>query len=390
MSEKINCPKCGYQIPIDEAIVQRAVDLKVRSRLDEEKNKLEITLKKDFEQNQNLALKKMEEKLEVEEKKRHEAEQKELSFIKKQTELEDKIQRQDLEIARKMQQERKLIIEKTQKESEEKSRLQIEEMRKQLDDTKKALTEAQRKAHQGSMQTQGEVLETTLEETLKQNFPFDKIRPVPKGISGADIIQTVYNGTGLPVGIIVWESKRTKNWTEDWVQKLKDDSRNIKASLCVLVSEILPKDINHIGQYNGVWLCDFASVVGLTTALRNQLNAAANAIVASTGKDQKMEALYSYFTSNTFAQRVEAIVETFMNMKTNLDKEKIAMQRIWASREMQITRLVDNTTKMHGEIAGIAGKSLPGIELLELGAGTEEKPEKDSPKKDSDQSALFA
>ncbi|MCL5407478.1 MAG: DUF2130 domain-containing protein [Patescibacteria group bacterium] len=372
MSQKIECPKCGHQISVDEAIIQRAVDLKVKNKLDEEKNKLEIELKKEFEKSQTASLKTLQEKLVIEEKKRREAELKELEFIKKQTDLEDKIRKQDLEIARKIQEERHLIIEKTQKESEEKFHLLNRELRKQLEDTKKALSDAQRKAQQGSMQTQGEVLELSLEEMLKQNFPHDKISAVPKGISGADIIQIVVHPSGQETGMIAWEVKRTKSWTEEWVQKLKDDSRQIKANISVLVSEVLPKNIANFGFYNGIWVCDYASILGLTTALRNQILAVFNTVTVNIGKEEKMEVLYNYLCSPTFSQRVETIVETFINMQRNLEKEKIAFNKIWAVRETQIKRLQDSTIKMYGEIQGIAGKSLPNIELLELESGLDE------------------
>ena len=392
MPGKIKCPKCGYQISVDEAIIQRAVDSKVKNKLVEEKNKLVVELTKEFEKNQTVSLKQLHEKLAIEEKKRREAEVKELEFIKKQTDLEDKIRRQDLEIARKMQEERRTIIEKTQKESEEKFRLLNSELRKQLEDTKSALSDAQRKAQQGSMQTQGEVLELSLEEALKHNFPHDKISAVPKGISGADIIQVVIHQSGQETGTIAWEVKRTKNWTQEWVQKLKDDSRQIKANISVLVSETLPKNISNFGFYQGIWVCDYASVLGLTTALRNQILAVFNTVTVNIGKEEKMEVLYNYLCSPTFAQRIEIIVETFVNMQRNLEKEKIAFGKIWAVRETQIKRLQDSTVKMYGEIQGIAGKNLPNIELLELESGFEEEvnePKKVKKQSDNDQVNLF-
>lgn len=391
MSDKIKCPKCGQEILIDEAIVQRAVDAKVKNKLQEEKNLLAAELKKEFEKNQKASFLELQNKLAVEEKKRRQAEQKELDFIKKQNDLEDKIRQQDLHIARKIQEERRLIVEKSQKESEEKYRLINEEMRKQLEDTKKALILAQHKAQQGSMQTQGEVLELSLEETLKQNFPLDKISPVPKGISGADIIQVVYSPSNQIAGKIIWESKRTKNWTEDWVQKLKDDSRQIKANIAVLVSDLLPKDINNFGLHRGIWVCNRLSIIGLTTALRNQILSVHNTITVNIGKEEKMEAIYDHLCSPAFAQKVETIVETFINMQNNLEKEKIAMNKIWTVRETHIKRLQDSTIKMYGEIQGIAGEALPDIKLLELGdvSGVKSKSvpkEKDAP---DSQSNLF-
>lgn len=342
------------------------VGAEVTKRVAAEKEKIESELKSRLDQSQAANLKVLKEKLELESKKRVEAENKELAFIKRQTEMEDKIKHQDLEIARKLQEERKLIQEKTQTEIEEKYNLQTAEMRKQLEDTKKALSEAQRKAQQGSMQTQGEVMELALEEILKSNFPHDEIQPVPKGINGADVIQIVHTNTGQECGSIVWESKQTKAWTEDWVQKLKDDGRNIKGSLLVLVSEALPKNVKNFGFYKGIWVSNFASILGLTTALRSQLISTAKVLTAQSGKEEKKDILYDYLCSPTFASRIESIAENFLSMKNTLDREKIAMNKIWTAREMQVNRMIENTAKMYGEISGIAGNQLPSIELLEL------------------------
>jgi hypothetical protein len=356
---KIACPKCGNEISIDEAIVQKMVNLKVQKSLEEEKIKLSTDLKIKLQEEQTQNLKAIQNKLE-------ESRKKELESIQKQTELEDKLKTQELEIARRLQEERKTILEKMEKDIQTKYETQIQEMQKKLEDTQKAVREAERKAHQGSMQTQGEVLELNIEELLKTNFPLDKIEPVPKGINGADIIQTVYNQSGQIAGIIAWETKRTKNWTEEWVQKLKDDSRNIKANVSILISDALPKELASFGQYKGIWVCSYSHITGIATAMRGQLIAVSNAITAETGKDQKMEALYSYLTSNNFSQKIQALVETFENMKQSLDSEKRAMTKIWSTRETQILRLTENTAKMYGEIQGIAGSALPSIDILEL------------------------
>jgi hypothetical protein len=223
-----------------------------------------------------------------------------------------------------------------------------------------------RKLHQGSMQTQGEVLELALEELLAQKFPLDEIVPVPKGISGADIIQKVFTSNKQPTGIIAWESKRTKAWTEDWVTKLKDDGAKVKANICVLVSEILPKEIPNFGIYNGIWVCNFSSIVGLASALRDQLIYSHKIIIANRGKDEKKDILYDYLTSHTFAERVRSSIETFMNMKKSLEIEKNAMNKLWASRETQIMRFEKNISAMFGEIEGIAGSELPTVGILEL------------------------
>ena len=394
--DHIKCPKCGYQIPLGEVLQHRLteqVGAEVSKRVNLEKEKIETELKDRLGKEQTADLKVLKEKLDIESRKRAEAEKKELNFIRKQSEMEDKIKHQDLEIARKMQVERKLIIEKTQNEVTEKYNLQTAEMRKQLEDTKKALTEAQRKAQQGSMQTQGEVMELALEEILKTNFPHDEIKPVPKGINGADIIQIVHTATGQECGSIVWESKQTKAWTEDWVQKLKDDGRNIKGSILVLVSEALPKNAKNFGLYKGIWVTNFGSILGLTMALRNHLIAVSSVITSETGKEEKMSQVYKYICSDNFAQKIQSTVETFDQMKRTIDIEKRAMTKIWAQRETQILRLNDNVAKMYGTIQGIA--QLPDIDILELEAATEspsivknvKKDDKDI--KNDDQSPLF-
>lgn len=396
-NDTIQCPKCKFKIPVTEVLQHRLteqVSAEVEKRVNDERQKLEKDLTSRLEKEQSDSLKTLQQKLEIEAKKREEAEKKELDFIKKQSEMEDKIKHQDLEIARKMQEAKKLIIEKTQNEIEEKYELQTAEMRKQLEDTKKALTEAQRKAQQGSMQTQGEVMELALEELLKANFPHDIIEPVPKGITGADIIQRVFTPHGSECGAIVWESKQTKAWTEDWVQKLKDDGRNIKGSILVLVSDVLPKDIKNFGLYKGIWVCNFTSILGLTSALRHQLIATAKVIASQSGKDEKKDILYDYLCSPAFGNKIESIVENFIAMKSNLDKEKVAMQRIWTAREMQVNRMLENTAKMYGEIQGIAGSQIPSIELLELDniAGEIEAPKKSHKKTDENtenQTGLF-
>lgn len=389
-NDQIKCPQCGHEIPITQVLKHRLneqINVEVAKKVAAEKINLETEIRQKFQEENTNSLKQLQEKLTFEAKKRQEAEKKELDLIKKQTELEDKIRHQDLEIARRLQEERKLIIDKAQKETEEKMSLQNQELRKQLDDTKKALIEAQRKAQQGSMQTQGEVMELALEEMLKQNFPHDVITGVPKGATGADIIQKVFAQHGQECGSIVWESKQTKAWTEDWVQKLKDDGRNIRANILVLVSEILPKNIKNLGFYKGVWVCNFSSILGLTMALRSQLISTAKVISSQEGKEEKKDILYDYLCSPTFANRVESMVENFLSIKNTLEKEKMAMNKIWAARETQVNRMIENTVKMYGEIQGIAGSQLPAIELLQLEAAAPEIiPEVESSKKSKKES----
>jgi len=396
-NDKIKCPKCGTNIPVTDVLKHRLneqVNSEVEKRIEKEKDNLAEKIKKEFESSQNKELVILTEKLSLAQKEKDKAIKKELEFIKREEELADKLKKQELIIAQRLKEEKINIEEKVRKDEIEKNQFIIAEMRKQLEDTKKSLAEAQRKAQQGSMQTQGEVVELSLEELLKSKFPHDIIEPVPKGISGADIIQRIYNKNGAECGLIAWESKQTKAWTEDWVQKLKDDGRNIKASAMVLVSDVLPKGLNNFGIYKGIWVTNFSSIEGLTVALRNQMIAVNNALVSQVDKDDKKDILYDYLCGPSFATKIETMVETFVNMKTTLEKEKIAFTKIWSAREIQIQRLTENTAKIYGEIQGIAGNKLPSIEILELESGlddiTTEKPKsKNNKEEDINQANLF-
>ena len=240
----------------------------------------------------------------------------------------------------------------------------MESMRKQIE-------ELRRKAEQGSQQLQGEVQELELEEILRAAFPFDSIEPVPKGIRGADVLQKVHNQSGHFCGTILWESKQTKAWSDAWIAKLKDDQREVKAEIAVILTTTLPKGVDAFNQVDGVWITNYKSLMGLTTALRINLIQLSNTKLASVGKGEKMEALYNYLSGVEFRQRIEAIVEAFSTMKQDLDQEKRAMTKIWAKREKQIERVVTSTAGMYGDIQGIVGASLPELKGLELRALTE-------------------
>jgi hypothetical protein len=231
---------------------------------------------------------------------------------------------------------------------------------------RKTIDELKRKSEQGSMQAQGEVLELDLEAGLKARFPMDTVEPVPKGLRGADILQNVINAEGQRCGIIIWETKRTKSWSDSWISKLKDDQREINADIPVIVSEVLPKGISAFSQIEGVWVTNRALALNVAEVLRGLLIHVSQATVASVNKGEKIELLYKYLSSPAFRQRVEAIVEAFTTMKEDLDKEKRAMTKIWAKREKQIEKVVINTAGMYGDMQGIIGAALPEIKMLDM------------------------
>ena len=315
-----------------------------------------------------VEVKDLKEQLEEKSKQLETSREKELVLLRRQREVEEREQNLKLEVARQLDDERKKIWEDATKKVSEEQRLKEADKDKQLADLHKQIEELQRKAEVASQQAQGEVQEIELESVLSQQFRFDKIEPVPKGVRGADIIQRVYDETGRFCGSIIWESKRTKNWANDWIQKLKDDQRAVKAEIAALVSLVLPKDIDRFGLSEGVWVSDFSSVVGLATALRVNLIDVAYASNALKGKSEKMELVYQYLSGPSFRQRVEAIVESFVSMKNDLNAEKRSMEKIWAKREGQINRVINSTAGMYGDLQGIIGSALPEVKILELPA----------------------
>jgi hypothetical protein len=416
MSDTLICPHCGEEIIITEVIkkqlkqeseqkYQKQLELmeqKTQTKLDEikkkeqeldkqhqnieaevkelaaqERGKIEAELKKTLwekaqqsaNQNSDLELKDLKSQLAERQKLQKEAENRELELRKKQRDLEEKSRQMDIEMERKLDKERQKISEQVQKQAEDSMRLKMLEKEKQLSDTQKMLEEARRKASQGSQQTQGEVLELDFEENLKKQFLHDKIEPVGKGVSGADIIQTVKTNTGSNCGVILWEIKQTKNWTEGWIAKFKDDLRAQKANIAVLVSIALPKGVQSFGRYKGIWVVSPSYATQLAIALRSNLLSVAYERAISAGKGEKQELLFNYITSHEFRQRVEALVELHQEMHTQIIKERTAFERSWKQREMQLQRLMLSTSGMYGEMQGLVGTALQEIKGLELEDG---------------------
>ena len=239
---------------------------------------------------------------------------------------------------------------------------------KLIKDLTTQIGDLKRKSEQGSQQLQGEILEIQLEDLLARTFPHDSIDEVPKGIKGADVLQNVYDATGNRCGAILWESKRTKSWSDKWLPKLRDDQRAAKAEIAAIISIELPKDVSTFSNIDGVWVTNWSCTIGLATALRSSLIEVAHAKQALDGQQGKMDLLYSYLSGSEFRHRVEGIVEAFVTMKTGLDKEKRAMERIWSEREKQLDRAIRQTAGLHGDLSGIIGQALPAIEQLELPA----------------------
>jgi hypothetical protein len=244
--------------------------------------------------------------------------------------------------------------------------LAIRELQKQLEDQKKLTEEMKRKQEQGSMQLQGEVQELAIEEWLTANFPLDTIEEIKKGARGGDCIQTVNTRTRQNCGTIYYESKRTKDFQPSWIEKFKGDIRERGSNIGVLVTDVLPSDMDRMGLKDGIWICTYDEFKGLCKVLREALIQISNATVSQENKGDKMSLLYDFLTSNTFRLQIEAIVEGFTQMQADLDSEKRAMQRIWKMREKQLEKVITNTIDMHGSIKGIAGSAIQDIKQLNM------------------------
>lgn len=261
----------------------------------------------------------------------------------------------------------KLEKEKIQKVTDEQNELKLRQKDEQLRQLQEQLQIAQRKAEQGSMQLQGEVQELAIEEWLKEKYPFDTIDEVKKGARGADCMQIVHTRESQNCGKIYYESKRTKDFQKSWIEKFKADMREKGADIGVLVTDVMPSDMQRMGLYEGIWICSFEEFKGLSAVLREQIIKIHHAMKSQENKTDKMSLLYGFLTSNEFKMQIEAIVEAFTTMQSDLDSEKRSMQRIWKQREKQIEKVLDNTINMYGSIRGIAGNAIGNIKALELG-----------------------
>jgi hypothetical protein len=374
----IDCPKCGHAIPVNEVLSHQIAE-RARAESNAEIAELQSALarkEEEFKERLSAEAKKVEQlarekakatlTLEIEDlknqlaeaaKQRDTAQQAELQARKRARELDERAKNLDLEAARKIDVERNKIEEEALRRADEQYQLKLADKEKQIHDAKKVNDELKRKLEQGSQQAQGEVLELQLEELLRTAFPRDQIQPVPKGFNGADIVQTVISRSGRACGTILWESKRTKAFSDSWLQKLKDDQRKLTAEIALLVSEALPKNCSTFVYLNDIWVSNPQCAISLAGALRMQLINVAVARAGADGAKQKSEILYEYVSSTQFRQRVEAIAEAFIGMQTGLQEEKRATQKQWAKREKQIEQVISNTAGMYGELQALTGLS---------------------------------
>lgn len=384
-----SCPHCGGSIDLGQ-IEEHQIEERLKSREVELEKEIKLRAKDYYERQAQEEKKRVEEEqkraaveLEMLKKRDEEARKRELDFMREKAALENKQKDLELEkeraiiearkvmegeLAERLKKEQGLSLERMQMEFEKK----IAERDKQMEILQKSLAEANQKASQGSMQIQGEIQEDALKALLTREFPSDLVDDVPTGIKGADLVHSVRTQFGQHVGVIAWESKNTKAWSDSWVDKLKEDRLRVNAGVSVIVSSVLPEGVNHFGLYKGIWVTEWQYVLPLTLTIRDQMISMDHLRNSLAGKDEKMEVLYNYLTSTEFRDKIQNIVEAFTTMKDQLDSEKRAMERIWANREKQLERVISNTARLYGDMQGLIGAKLPGVSYFELEAGEPE------------------
>lgn len=373
--DMIVCPHCHKTFPASEVFTHELTEVKKKllAEFEKEKREVEFKMRKKIEEELELKVKNAQnetnEAKESSKKLRDELLQ-EKQLTRKLQEQKENVQ---LEAQKKFDDELRKAKETITKNEQEKINEEKMQILKQLEDTKKALEEAKRKANQTSQQLQGEVQELNLEQKLNDVFPSDEIRPIKKGTEGGDILHIIRNSSGLICGSILWEIKQTKSWSRAWLSKLREDMRQADASTCVLVSHVLPPEVQTFGSVERVWVTSNQYAVPLAYVLRSALLKIAEAKVATEHKEEKMELLSKYITSETFIHRFEAQAEAVVNLEKNLRRERDALRVIWKQREIEIERLMNGLSDMYGEFKGIMGQALPTIKSFELSEGGKEE-----------------
>ena len=349
---------------LDQQVAQKLQQERVRIAA-EEQQKARLAFGNDLDQ-KTKEIYGLQEILKQNNAKLADAQKAQVELIRKQRELDDAKRELDLTIEKRVQADLSSERDKAKKEAEEELKLKVMEKDQTITAMQRQIEDLKRRAEQGSQQLQGEVQEMELEALLAAKFPRDTIQPVPKGEFGGDVLQRVIGPLNQSCGTILWECKRTKNWSDGWLPKLREDQRTAKAEIAVIVSQALPKDVETFGFIDGVWIADPKVALPVALSLRQTLIEVASARQAVEGQQTKMEMVYGYLTGPRFRQRIQAIVEAFSSMREDLDREKKAITRQWAKREEQIDRVMNATVGMYGDLQGIAGKTLQEIEGLEF------------------------
>ena len=405
MTTKINCPECNHEFNVENALsteIEKSLRAKmnaeaiqknkeisdrenslrkekekfisekqaqetiINDRLEVEKRKIKELLEKEVKKENDDSINDLLKKISNQSDELSKIKREKISFEEQVNALKKKEEQLDIEIKQKVLIETKKVQEETKKSEQEKYHLDLKQKDELVNSMKEQISDLKRKAEQGSMQSQGEILELEVERLLESSYPLDSIEEIKKGANGADCVQNVTTNFGHVAGRIAFETKRTKSFSNSWIEKLKVDMRTHKADIGVIVTETMPNDMPKFGIKDGIWICKFSEVEGLSRVLRHSILKVAEVKEANEDRGEKMQVLYSYLISEEFKQQMEAIVRGFVNMKGALESEKRSMKRIWKQREKELELIIDGATEMHGSIRAIAGNSIAPIKELEL------------------------
>ncbi|MBK7433990.1 MAG: DUF2130 domain-containing protein [Chitinophagaceae bacterium] len=375
MTTEIKCPHCGHEFELNESL-KLEVEKELRGKMldwqkkkeeefDKQRSDIAQAATKKVSEELTAKMRMMEEESHIKTQQLHDLQKKELELLRDKSALEEKQKNFEMELEKRFLEKRKEIEDSAIKREQEMFDLKTKEYKLQMEQQQKLIEELKRKSEQGSMQLQGESQEKLLEDILRENFPFDLIEEVGKGVEGADCIQSIRNNAGHLCGRIIYESKRTKAWSNNWIEKLKADKRHTGADVAILVTQAFPKDMDRFGEKDGIWICNFSEVGSVAYLLRNGILKIHEIQKAQEGKGDKMQMLYDFLTGNEFRGQMEAIVEGFMSMKHSISRERIQMEKIWKEREKQLEKVLISTSGMYGSVKGIAGASVGDIPLLE-------------------------
>jgi hypothetical protein len=349
---------------IDDEIAKRLTSERT-GIAETEARKARLALANDLEQ-RDRQLTELQQSLAANNAKLAQAQQAQADVIRQSRELDDARRELDLDVEKRVQESLAAVRAKAKLDAEDGLKAKLSEKETQISGMQRQIEDLRRKAEQGSEQLQGESLEVELESLLRARFPHDLIEPVAKGETGGDILHRVRGPSGQACGSLLWESKRTKGWHDGWLAKLREDQRNAKAEIALIISTALPKGIETFDLVDNVWVTHPRFALPLAIALRQSLLDVASNRQAQEGQQTKMELVYQYLTGPRFRHRIDAIVEKFTDMRADLDRERKVITKLWAKREEQLGGVLDSTAGLYGDLQGIAGRAMQEIESLDV------------------------
>ena len=386
--DSIKCPECRAEIPLTEVISHQieeqlaarevaarekefaaaavAREEELRREFAEAQERRDAQLRKRAEEKVATELADLGARVEEQDAQIRKSRERELELLQQKRQLDEKAAKLDLELARRLDEERQKIALEVRRSASEEHQLELRQKELQVEQMKRQIKELQESAEQTRAGLLGEAQERELEDVLREKFRPDRIEPVKSGVRGADVLQSVYSPRGECCGKILWESKRARNWSNGWIGKLKEDQAAAGADVAVLVCSALPVGVRHMEFVDGVWIVGFAYVSAMASALRQGLIGIAQARSIDANRKDALDEIYDYLTSNDFNRRVRAMVESFVEMKSDLESERRSMERMWTKRAKQLDALGLNTAGMYGELEAMIGSALPAIETLEL------------------------